>query len=67
MLKQYGLYAGPAAVILVSVVLVFVFGFRKAEQPPFAHLSGVVDADAKNKNKKKSKSKEKVRLDLSLS
>lgn len=64
-LLPYVSYAVPVGIILISVVLVYVVGFKKAEQPPFAHLSGVVDADAKNKSKKKSKNKDKVRF-LSL-
>ncbi|XP_011304765.1 uncharacterized protein DDB_G0286299 [Fopius arisanus] len=59
LLLQHIQYAVPVALVLVCAVLVFAFGFKNAEQPPFAQLSAVSDADRKQANKKRSKIKEK--------
>lgn len=59
-LLQHTQYAIPVGLVLVCAVLVFVFGFKKAEQPPFAHFSTISDPERKAQTKKKSKSKEKV-------
>lgn len=53
--SQY-VYAIPVGIVLVCAILVFVFGFKKAEQPPFAQLS---DVDRKL-TKKRGKVREKV-------
>lgn len=60
LLLQHSQYALPVGVVLLFAILVFVFGFKKAEQPPFAHLSVSSDVDRKFANKKRSKIKEKV-------
>ncbi|XP_057341563.1 uncharacterized protein DDB_G0286299-like [Microplitis mediator] len=52
-------YAIPVGIVLILAVLVFAFGFKNAEQPPFAQLSAVSDVDRKQANKKKNKIKEK--------
>ena len=58
---QYSQYAIPVGIVLVCAVLVFSFGFRKAEQPPFAQLSAAAEAaERKHSNKKRSKTKDKV-------
>ncbi|XP_050450646.1 DNA ligase 1-like isoform X2 [Cataglyphis hispanica] len=44
--SQY-VYAVPVGVVLVFAILVFAFGFKKAEQPPFAQLSAGSDVDRK--------------------
>lgn len=59
LLFQHLQYALPVGVVLVGAILVFVFGFKKAEQPPFAQLSVGSDVDRKFANKKRSKIKEK--------
>lgn len=59
-LLQHTQIAVPVALVIFCAVLVFTFGFRKAEQPSFAQLSSVVEAERKTQTKKKSKSKEKV-------
>ncbi|KAK0087994.1 hypothetical protein PV325_013543 [Microctonus aethiopoides] len=59
LLIQHFQYAIPVGIVLVCAVLVFVFGFKNAEQPPFAHLSAVSDVERKQANKKRSKIKEK--------
>lgn len=53
-------YAIPVGIVLIFAVLVFAFGFKNAEQPPFAQLSAVSDVDRKQANKKRNKIKEKV-------
>lgn len=53
--SQY-VYAIPVGIVLVCAILVFAFGFKKAEQPPFAQLS---DVDRKL-TKKRGKVREKV-------
>lgn len=50
--------AAAVAVVLLSALLVFVFGFRSAEQPQFDKLPLVLD-DKKSAAKKK-KPKDKV-------
>lgn len=60
LLLQHSQYALPVGIVLVCAILVFVFGFKKAEQPPFAQLSVSSDVDRKFANKKRSKIKEKV-------
>ncbi|XP_043599615.1 nucleolar protein 58-like [Bombus pyrosoma] len=59
LLLQHSQYALPVGIVLVCAILVFVFGFKKAEQPPFAQLSVGSDVDRKFANKKRSKIKEK--------
>lgn len=59
LLLQHSQYGIPVVCVLVCAILVFVFGFKKAEQPPFAHLSVSSDVDRKLANKKRSKTKEK--------
>ncbi|XP_066598976.1 uncharacterized protein AH6.3-like [Prorops nasuta] len=54
---QYTQYAVPVGIVLLCAVLVFVFGFKKAEQPPFAQLS-TSDVDRKL-GKKRGKVREK--------
>lgn len=46
-------------IVLVCAILVFVFGFKKAEQPPFAQLSAGSDVDRKLVSKKRGKIREK--------
>ncbi|XP_063995068.1 DNA ligase 1-like [Diachasmimorpha longicaudata] len=58
-LLQHIQYAVPVGLVLVCAVLVFAFGFKNAEQPPFAQLSAVSDAERKQATKKRSKIKEK--------
>ncbi|KAL0123219.1 hypothetical protein PUN28_007670 [Cardiocondyla obscurior] len=55
--SQY-VYAIPVGIVLVCAILVFVFGFKKAEQPPFAQLSAGSDVDRKFA-KKRGKVREK--------
>ncbi|GAB1859095.1 hypothetical protein CAJAP_00089 [Camponotus japonicus] len=55
--SQY-VYAVPVGVVLVLAILVFAFGFKKAEQPPFAQLSAGSDVDRKLA-KKRGKIREK--------
>ncbi|XP_012535722.1 protein PXR1 [Monomorium pharaonis] len=55
--SQYA-YAIPVGIVLICAILVFVFGFKKAEQPPFAQLSVSSDADRKL-TKKRGKIREK--------
>ncbi|XP_050450645.1 DNA ligase 1-like isoform X1 [Cataglyphis hispanica] len=55
--SQY-VYAVPVGVVLVFAILVFAFGFKKAEQPPFAQLSAGSDVDRKFA-KKRGKVREK--------
>lgn len=52
-------YALPVGIVLVCAILVFAFGFKKAEQPPFAQLSAGSDVDRKSAGKKRGKIKEK--------
>lgn len=59
--SQYMLYI-PVALVIVGAILVFTFGFKSAEQPPFDKLSS---EDRKSAGKKK-KIKEKVRNQPSL-
>ncbi|CAK9822966.1 hypothetical protein ANTRET_LOCUS1394 [Anthophora retusa] len=59
LLLQQSQYALPVGIVLICAILVFVFGFKKAEQPPFAQLSAGSDVDRKFANKKRSKIKEK--------
>lgn len=56
--SQY-VYAIPVGIVLVCAILVFAFGFKKAEQPPFAQLSAGSDVDRKLA-KKRGKVREKV-------
>ncbi|KAG8038884.1 hypothetical protein G9C98_003191 [Cotesia typhae] len=58
-LLSYFQYAIPVGIVLIFAVLVFAFGFKNAEQPPFAQLSAVSDVDRKQANKKRNKIKEK--------
>ncbi|PBC30055.1 Transmembrane protein [Apis cerana cerana] len=60
LLFQHSQYALPVGIVLICAILVFVFGFKKAEQPPFAQLSVGSDVDRKFTNKKRIKIKEKV-------
>lgn len=60
LLLQHSQYALPVGIVLICAILVFVFGFKKAEQPPFAQLSVGSDVDRKFTNKKRIKIKEKV-------
>lgn len=53
--NQYVLYI-PVALVIVGAILVFTFGFKSAEQPPFDKLT---NEDRKSTGKKK-KIKEKV-------
>lgn len=53
--NQYVLYI-PVALVIVGAILVFTFGFKSAEQPPFDKLT---TEDRKSTGKKK-KIKEKV-------
>ncbi|XP_020290224.1 DNA ligase 1-like isoform X2 [Pseudomyrmex gracilis] len=55
--SQY-VYAIPVGIVLICAILVFVFGFKKAEQPPFAQLSASSDVDRKF-GKKRTKTREK--------
>lgn len=57
LLLQHSQYAIPIGIVLICAILVFAFGFKKAEQPPFAQLS---DVDRKLSNKKRGKTKDKV-------
>ncbi|XP_015435229.1 PREDICTED: LOW QUALITY PROTEIN: DNA ligase 1-like [Dufourea novaeangliae] len=59
LLLQHSQYALPVGVVLLCAILVFVFGFKKADQPPFAQLSVGSDVDRKFASKKRSKIKEK--------
>jgi hypothetical protein len=64
-LLQHTQYAVPVGIVLLCALLVFAFGFKKAEQPPFAHLSGPLsDAERKAQSKRRSKTKEKVSQSL---
>lgn len=56
--SQY-VYAIPVGIVLVCAILVFAFGFKKAEQPPFAQLSAGSDVERKLA-KKRGKVREKV-------
>lgn len=57
---EHSQYALPVIMVLLCAILVFTFGFKKAEQPPFAQLSGHIDVDKKVASKKRAKAKEKV-------
>lgn len=57
---QHSQYAIPIGIVLVCAILVFVFGFKNAEQPPFAQLTSGSDVDRKPAGKKRNKIKEKV-------
>ncbi|XP_015590846.1 uncharacterized protein AH6.3 isoform X2 [Cephus cinctus] len=59
LLLQHSQYAIPVGIVLVCAILVFVFGFKNAEQPPFAQLSSSSDVDRKLAGKKRSKIREK--------
>ncbi|XP_076679909.1 uncharacterized protein LOC143375059 [Andrena cerasifolii] len=59
LLLEHSQYALPVGIVLVCAILVFAFGFKKAEQPPFAQLSAGSDVDRKFASKKRSKIKEK--------
>lgn len=61
---QFMFTAAAVAVVLVCAALVFVFGFRSAEQPQFDKLPLVLD-DRKSSNKK-NKKKDKVRTNNML-
>ena len=56
--SQY-VYAIPVGIVLICAILVFAFGFKKAEQPPFAQLSSGSDVDRKL-SRKRGKIREKV-------
>jgi hypothetical protein len=56
--QQYT-YMIPIFTVLVLAILVFVCGFKQAEQPPFSQLSAVSDVDRKLA-KKRGKIREKV-------
>lgn len=56
--SQY-VYAIPVGIVLICAILVFAFGFKKAEQPPFAQLSSGSDVDRKLA-RKRGKIREKV-------
>lgn len=49
----------PAAFVVVAVTLIYVFGFKSAEQPPFDKLSSGTGDDRKIAGKKR-KTKDKV-------
>lgn len=51
----------PVAIVLVVAVLLFVFGFKPAEQPPFDKLALIDDRKPAGK---KRKTKEKVIISL---
>jgi hypothetical protein len=53
---QLTIYLLPVGLVIVVVILVFTFGFKSAEQPPFDKLT---NDDRKQAGKKK-KIKEKV-------
>ncbi|KAI4470119.1 hypothetical protein MML48_1g18696 [Holotrichia oblita] len=55
--NQFALYI-PVALVLVGAILVFAFGFKSAEQPPFDKLSSIDSEERKTLGKKK-KLKEK--------
>lgn len=59
-LLQHSQYAIPVGIVLVCAILVFVFGFKNAEQPPFAQLTSGSDVDRKPAGKKRNRIKEKV-------
>lgn len=59
LLLQHSQYGIPVGIVLLCAILVFVFGFKKAEQPPFAQLSVGSDVDRKLASKKRSKTREK--------
>lgn len=53
-------YALPVGIVLICAVLVFAFGFKSVEEPPFSQLSNITADDRKASGKKrKSKEKEK--------
>lgn len=56
--NQFALYI-PVALVLIGAILVFAFGFKSAEQPPFDKLSSI-DSDERKTLGKKKKLKEKV-------
>ncbi|XP_046737434.1 triadin-like [Diprion similis] len=60
-LLQHSQYAIPIGIVLACAILVFVFGFKNAEQPPFAQLTSGSDVDRKPAGKKRNKIKEKSR------
>lgn len=60
--NQLTLYI-PVALVLVAAILVFAFGFKSAEQPPFDKLAAVANDDRKSFAKKR-KIKDKVSLIL---
>lgn len=49
----------PAAIVVVAVTLIYVFGFKPAEQPPFDKLSSGAGDDRKTVGKKR-KTKDRV-------
>ncbi|KAG7210557.1 hypothetical protein KM043_012077 [Ampulex compressa] len=59
LLLQHSQYAVPVGIVLLGAILVFVFGFKKAEQPPFAQLASISDVDRKLASKKRGKVREK--------
>ncbi|XP_012271744.1 uncharacterized protein PF11_0207 [Orussus abietinus] len=59
LLLQHTQYAVPVGIVLVLAVLVFAFGFKNAEQPPFGQLSAVADLERKQAGKKRVRTREK--------
>lgn len=57
--NQLALYI-PVALVLVGALLVFTFGFRSAEQPPFDKISLITAADDRKSATKKRKLKDRV-------
>lgn len=49
----------PVGVVLIVIVLIYAFSFKRAEQPPFTKLSTSGNDDRKATGKKR-KTKEKV-------
>lgn len=58
---QFLFPATAVAAVLVCAILVFIFGFKSAEQPKFEKLSA---GDDKKRDAKKRKTKEKVIIDI---
>lgn len=46
--------------VVVGAIFVYIFGFKRAEQPPFTKLATVVNDDKKSKDKKQPKKDKKV-------
>lgn len=55
--NQFALYI-PVVLVLVCVILIFAFSFKKPEQPPFDKLTST--ADDRKLSSKKRKTKDKV-------